>query len=129
MKIRYGPFGRAGLLGVFLGTGVSCPDALASSPIMYAKGMVLILSNASGAFSVPTGVEKVTILGDASVVPASVVTALGAKYDGRLSGSNRYATAKAVAEYGVSQGMSWNNVGVATGQNFPDALCAGPLVG
>ncbi len=115
--------------GAFLATGLNFPDALAASPLMYAKGMPLILSNANGGFSVPAGVTKVKVLGSTSVVPASVVTALGAKYDGRLFGANRYATAKAVAEYGVAQGMVWNNLGVATGQNFPDALCAGPLLG
>jgi len=115
--------------GAFLATGLNFPDALAAGPIAAAKGMPIILSNARGGFSVPAAVSKVKILGSTSVVPASVQTALGAKYDGRLSGANRYATAKAVAEYGVSLGMVWNGVGLATGENFPDALCAGPLLG
>jgi hypothetical protein len=116
--------------GAFLATGMNFPDALAAGPIAAAKGMPIILSNASGGFSVPAAVTKVQILGSTSVVPASAVTALGAKYEGRLFGANRYATAKAVAEYGVnSKGMVWNGVGLATGENFPDALCAGPLLG
>lgn len=115
--------------GAFMATGANFPDALAASPIMFKKGMPLILVDASGGFSLPTGVSKVKILGGTNVVPPAAQTALGSKYDGRLAGSNRYATAKVVAEYGVSLGMSWNDVGIATGENFPDALCAGPLVG
>jgi hypothetical protein len=116
--------------GAFLATGMNFPDALAAGPIAAATGMPIILSNASGGFSVPAAVTKVQILGSTSVVPASAVTALGAKYEGRLFGANRYATARAVAEYGVnSKGMVWNGVGLATGENFPDALCAGPLLG
>jgi len=115
--------------GAFLATGLNFPDALAAGPIAAAKGMPIVLANATGGFSLPAGVAKVKVLGSASVVPASAVTALGAKYDGRLFGANRYATAKAVADYGVSLGMAWNGVGLATGENFPDALCAGPLLG
>ncbi|MCE5190821.1 MAG: cell wall-binding repeat-containing protein, partial [Actinomycetia bacterium] len=115
--------------GAFMATGANFPDALAASPIMFKKGMPLILVDASGGFSLPAGVSKVKILGGTYVVPAAAETALGGKFDGRLAGSSRYATAKIVAEYGVSLGMSWNDVGIATGEDFPDALCAGPLVG
>ncbi len=115
--------------GSFMATGANFPDALAAAPIMFHEGMPLILVKPTGAFSVPAGVTKVKILGSTSVVPASVDAALGSKYDGRLAGGNRYATAATVAAYGVSLGMSWNDVGIATGENFPDALCAGPLVG
>lgn len=115
--------------GAFLATGVDFPDALAASPIMYAQGMPLILSNAAGAFAAPAEVDFVEILGGTGVVPASVETALGALFDERLAGANRYATAVAVAEYGVSLGMTWEGVGIATGQAFPDALSAGAALG
>ncbi|HAL29743.1 MAG TPA: hypothetical protein DCP20_03375 [Coriobacteriia bacterium] len=113
----------------FMATGLNFPDALASSSIMFAEGMPLVLVDGAGNYTLPAGVTDVTILGGTGVVPASVQTSLGAKYDGRLAGANRYETAAEVAEYGVSLGLSWNNLGVVTGENFPDALCAGPLVG
>ncbi|MDO8879737.1 MAG: cell wall-binding repeat-containing protein, partial [Coriobacteriia bacterium] len=48
----------------------------------------------------------------------------------RLQGADRYATALAVANYGVSSaGLSWNKVAIATGENFPDALAGGVLQG
>lgn len=42
----------------------------------------------------------------------------------RLSGNNRYATAKAISSYGWT---SSNYVIIAQGENFPDALCSVPL--
>lgn len=115
--------------GAFLATGANFPDALAASPLMYTMGMPLVLVDAAGGFTLPAEATDVTILGGTAVVPASVQTALGAKFETRIAGANRYATAAAVAGHGVSKGMMWNNVGIATGENFPDALCAGPLVG
>lgn len=47
-----------------------------------------------------------------------------------VSGFGRYGTAVAVADYGVTGGLgSYGFVGIATGQNFPDALCGGAAVG
>ncbi|MBN2840508.1 MAG: cell wall-binding repeat-containing protein [Coriobacteriia bacterium] len=116
--------------GAFMATGVNFADALAAAPIMYAKGMPLVLCDAAGTYTLSAGMEKVVLLGGTGVVPASVQTALGVKYDTRLSGALRYDTAIKVAEYGVAtHGMSWNNLGIATGEAFPDALCAGPLLG
>ncbi|MGB4593345.1 MAG: ammonia-forming cytochrome c nitrite reductase subunit c552 [Coriobacteriia bacterium] len=115
--------------GAFMATGANFPDALGASPLMYAEGMPVILVDPTGAYSLPAEVTDVVILGGTGAVPASVQTALGATFDSRIAGDNRYETAAAVAQYGVSLGMSWDGVGIATGENFPDALCAGPLVG
>ncbi len=44
----------------------------------------------------------------------------------RLAGTDRYQTARAVADFGVGEGWNdYNFVGVATGTNFPDALAGG----
>jgi len=113
----------------FMATGLNFPDALAASPIMYAQGMPLVLVDAAGVYTLPAETTHVTILGGTGAVPASVQTALGAKFENRIAGSGRYATAAAVAQYGVTKGMSWNNLGVATGESFPDALLRGPTRG
>ncbi len=113
----------------FLATGVNFPDALASSPVAFAKGMPVLLASPTGSYTLPAEVTDVVILGSDSVIPASVETALGTKFDKRLAGSDRYATAVAVAGYGIEQGLSWDGVGVASGSNFPDALAAGPALG
>ena len=113
----------------FMAVGTNFPDALASSPVAYAKGMPVLLASPTGSFSLPAGVTEVVILGGETAVPASVETALGSKFSMRIAGADRYATAAAVAEYGIEQGLSWAGVGVAAGSNFPDALAAGPALG
>ncbi|MDO8881179.1 MAG: ammonia-forming cytochrome c nitrite reductase subunit c552 [Coriobacteriia bacterium] len=125
IKVLGGGYGGA----AFMATGTNFPDALGASPIMYAKGMPLVLVDGSGAFVLPSQVTSVKVLGGTGAVPASVESALGARLDGRLQGATRYATAAAVADYGVSLGMTWNGVGIVTGESFPDALSAGPLLG
>jgi len=115
--------------GAFAATGLGYADALAAAPIMYAQGMPLVLVDGAGAYTLSAGMTKVDILGGTGAVPASVQTALGSAYGTRLSGATRYETAIAVATYGVGKDMSWNNLGIATGESFPDALAAGPLLG
>lgn len=115
--------------GAFMATGANFPDALGASPIMYAKGMPLVLVDPAGNYTLPAATTDVVILGGPGAVSSAVETSLGTKFEIRLSGISRYDTAAAVAQYGVGLGMSWDGVGIATGQNFPDALCAGPLLG
>lgn len=43
----------------------------------------------------------------------------------RLAGRDRYATAAAISDYQYP--LPYHNVFIATGQNFPDALTAGPV--
>ncbi len=115
--------------GAFMATGTNFPDALGASPIMFAKGMPLVLVDGAGAFTLPADATAVTVLGGIGAVPGSVDGALGAKLSGRLQGGDRYETAVAVARHGVSLGMRWDGVGIITGEAFPDALSAGPLLG
>ena len=113
----------------FLATGVNFPDALASSPVAFAKGMPVLLASPTGSYTLPAEVTDVVVLGSTSVVPASVEAALGTKFDRRLAGGDRYATAVAIAGYGIEQGLTWDGMGIASGANFPDALAAGPALG
>jgi hypothetical protein len=48
----------------------------------------------------------------------------------RLFGANRYATAVAIADYAVTEAEhTWDRVGIATGEDYPDALAGGVLQG
>ncbi|WP_097027922.1 cell wall-binding repeat-containing protein [Clostridium peptidivorans] len=58
------------------------------------------------------------------LTPVSAKAAENAESFKRLSGNNRYATAKAISNYGWT---SSNYVIIAQGENFPDALCSVPL--
>lgn len=123
----------------FVATGGNFPDALAAAPLAASRHWPLYLSNPGTGLSAATraamaGVEEVLILGGTAVVPTAVETGLIATYGAedvtRLAGANRYATAVAVATHGVQHaGLGWDCAGIATGQNFPDALAGGVLQG
>lgn len=123
----------------FVATGANFPDALAAAPLAAAKGWPLFLADPAGGLSANTissmaGVNNVIILGGTGVVTQEVETALKSSYGTagvqRLSGSSRYATAVAVATYGVDHlGMTWDGVGITTGEKSPDALAGGVMQG
>lgn len=82
------------------------------------------------------GVTHVYILGSERAISADVADDLAAALGGadavtRIGGTNRYATAGAVAERTVelldALGRYEGKVLLATGESFPDAIAAGPL--
>ncbi|MHB1017627.1 MAG: cell wall-binding repeat-containing protein [Coriobacteriia bacterium] len=117
----------------FFATGVDYPDAVAASPLSAAWCAPIVLVNPiMGAYSLPSAVEEAVILGGEAVVSGeveeSLESALGTGTVTRLGGVNRYATAALVAQWGVDHGLEWRACAIATGQDFPDALAAGPMV-
>jgi len=115
-------------------TGANYPDALAGSPLASSRGWPILLAHPSaGLVYRPAEVSEALILGGTGAVSASVESALksalGAGAVVRKGGADRYATAALVADYGVATGSAWDNVGLATGQNFPDALSGGAMLG
>jgi putative cell wall-binding protein/uncharacterized protein YkwD len=136
-KLEKAPGGYDGT--AFVATGASFPDALGASPLAAAKGWPIYLVDPRGVDSVTTaamtsvGVERVLVLGGPGAVPQAneiaIKAALGCSLE-RLAGTDRYQTAAAVASYGVAKaGMSYTQVAIATGANFPDALAGGVLQG
>jgi putative cell wall-binding protein/uncharacterized surface protein with fasciclin (FAS1) repeats len=125
----------------FIATGGRFPDALAASPIMAAQGIPLFLAHPTDGLSASTlaaisgSVDEATfIVGGTLAVSDEVEQDLedlvGEANVERVAGSDRYATAVAVAEFGVSDfGHMWEGVGIATGERFPDALTGGPYQG
>lgn len=123
----------------FVATGGNFPDALAAAPLAAAKSWPLFLAHPTNGITSATEaamseVTDVLLLGGDAAVSAAVEQALLGKYGSdqvtRLWGANRYATAVAVAEYGVDEvGLQWDLVGVTTGENFPDALAGGVMQG
>ncbi len=123
----------------FVATGRSFADALAVSPLANASGSPVFLTPPDGRPGLTDemlnlGTTDVVILGGTPAISAVVedefVNVFGAKHVGRLAGADRYATAAAVAEYGVSNdGLGWDGVGLATGIDFPDALAGGSMLG
>ena len=121
----------------FVATGGNFPDALAAAPPAAAKGWPLYLSNpasgiSSGTRAAMAGVTDVIILGGETAVRSWVETSLGTWgfNCSRISGTTRYATAARVAYVGITQWeLSPDGIGIATGENYPDALAGGVLQG
>jgi putative cell wall-binding protein len=124
----------------FVATGGNFPDALAAAPLAAAQGWPLFLAHPTGGLLPGTvaamgAVDEALILGGTGAVSAGVESALDTLLGDpanttRLQGINRYVTAVAIASYGVSDaGHVWDRVGIATGEDYPDALAGGVLQG
>lgn len=121
---------------VFIADGRNFPDALSAAPVAAELGGPVLLTPASGLpLSVIAELERlnpstVVIVGGegsvSSAVEAEVEVLLGID-PVRIGGANRYATSRALARYGFPNYVE--QVYVATGTNFPDALSAGALAG
>ena len=135
-------------------SGLDFPDALAATPLAVASGGPLLLVGAD-TLPVPVAEEisrlspsTVYVVGGEAAVSAAVeeaIRALGVGTVTRLSGPSRYATGAAVARallsggdpaglplggaFAQDEGGDGPDVIVASGEDFPDALAAGPLAG
>lgn len=116
-------------------------DALAAAPVAYAHKMPILLTS-SAVLSPATrdaigvqGMNHILVVGGSTAISPTVYRALKAIVAPqgdveRAQGADRYATARAVADYTVR--MYWADpsyVGVATGLDFPDALGGGAVAG
>lgn len=124
---------------VFVVSGVSWPDAASASAIAYAKGYPILLTPRSG-----LGVEAKSYLaahrpamtyvggGPKALdlkVDAEIASATGGSVK-RFSGSDRYDTARLIAERSLShEGFALGDVYVATGAEFADALTGAVAAG
>lgn len=119
----------------YLVNGTAWADALAVAPVAaWANAPVLMTMKDSvpaetAAWLSDNGVTDVYIIGGESVVGAPVAAALDPLYTvHRISGDNRYATAKEVALHGVNDhGMNGQLATLASGESFADALSAAPI--
>ena len=125
---------------VVVATGENFPDALAGNYLAAALGSPILLTQQN---SLPAetntalvGVQakSVTLLGGTSAISSAVETDLkGRGYDvRRIAGANRYDTAAAAARQAaltsaVGSVANKKTAFVATGENFADALAAGPV--
>ena len=108
---------------VLLATGINFPDALAAGPAAAHLGGVVLLTDGT----VLTAAVKTYLTahpGTVYAIGGPAVTADPAAIP--LSGADRYGTAAAVA---TALFASPNNVGVASGTQFPDALSGGAFQG
>ncbi len=116
------------------------PDALALSPVAWTQlGPVLLVKPDSVPATTRAALDhnayvRALIGGDTTAVSAGVETTVksyvGAANVTRLGGTTRYETAAEIGEYAISQGwLGPEFFGIATGENFPDALAGGAVCG
>jgi spore germination protein YaaH/putative cell wall-binding protein len=128
-----------GVPEVFVASGATYADSLAAGAAAAARGAPLLLTAATS-LPAATAAElarlkpaRVYIVGGTAVISDGVADAIGGytrptpAVMTRLSGADRYATAAAVSA--AFHGPSAPVVLVATGENFPDGLSAGPAAG
>ena len=124
----------------FVTTGANFPDALAASPIAYARMAGVYLcsrdSTAIAAQLFVDSVNRVVVLGGTgavtSVTENALIARFGAPFVQRWAGADRYDTSVQVASHATVSQAGASNLGrlaIATGTNFPDALGGGPAVG
>ena len=114
-------------------------DALSAASFAYSKKAPIFLASYQNAtLSAATiqtmkakGVKKVYIVGGAAVVSSAVegqLKAEGIAFE-RVAGETAYDTSAQLATKLISLGMSVNNLGVATGWGYADALSGAALCG
>lgn len=119
--------------------GQNFPDALGAGPIAARFGGPLLMVT-QNAIPAETAAEldrltprTITIVGGTGVVSAAVEAQLatyvgGAENVTRIAGANRYATSRAIVQ-ALDSAAPINELFIATGRGFPDALSAVPAAG
>lgn len=131
---RGGETGKA-----FVARGDLYPDSLSVSPFAFRAKRPIILVKPRSIPAVSRvaltdfGVRSTIIAGSNKAVSDDVageIAGLTGSMPQRVAGDDRYGTSIQAARYGVAAGLGgFQFVGIATGQNFPDALCGGAAVG
>lgn len=118
-------------------SGLGWPDALAAS-VLGSRQLAPVLLTPSDDLHPQVarilsadGVRTARIVGGRHAVDAGVQTEVERRTGRaarRLAGEDRYATSQAVQAEIQRDGASMRTLSVATGQDFPDALTAGPAL-
>ncbi|NYF09841.1 YVTN family beta-propeller protein [Leifsonia sp. AK011] len=119
-----------GVETVYIATGLNYPDALAAGAVAAKSASPILLTRPD---ALPTVVaneltrldpDNIVVLGGTGTVTSSVQNALSAYGTvSRIAGTNRYDTARQLVQ--SAQFTQVDQVYIATGNNFPDALAAG----
>lgn len=116
-------------------------DALSISSYAYAKKYPIFLADGAKNLSSDVtsalkagGFKKIIIVGSDAAVSSKVEGQLAkigvsASNIKRLGGTDRFSTSLQIAKYALANGMKADQLAVATGTNFPDALAGAALCG
>ena len=122
--------GRLGeVTGVVVVPGDSFPDALAVAPLAAFKGWPILLTPRGGPVPAATQEALVSLaVTNGLVVGTYVEVGVPGFTFTRVVGKDRYDTSARLAELATAEGMDSASLGVTVGDNFPDALAAGPYL-
>lgn len=116
---------------VAIAVGTNYPDALSVTALAGRLGMPIVLtpggtlSPAAAEVMDTYGTTETLIVGGVGAVSAAVEARL--PHPVRIGGADRYETAALLGEYATRFGLGHEDIFVATGADFPDALAVGPL--
>jgi putative cell wall-binding protein len=123
--------GTTGADEVVLASGRSFADALSVAPVAAAAGTPILLTEpdrlppVTAAAVADLGASRTLVVGGAAAVADAMLAEVPDPV--RVAGPDRYATSAAVAALGLERGHRLDEVYLATGRDFPDALAAGPV--
>lgn len=124
-----------------IATNKTFKDALSAAPISYSLSMPILLADNGKSLNADVlnalkecEIEKVIIVGGKLAVTENVEKQLinngiAKNSISRIAGDTAVDTSALIAEYGLSHGMTINKMGVATSQNYPDALAGAAFCG
>lgn len=114
-------------------TGANFPDAISAGAVSAYKKYPIIYTGSSISSSTLSainnlGIRRSIVVGGTSAVPDIVKNTLPGAI--RISGADRYQTSINLASWATSNisGISFTNLGVATGRDYPDALTSSVLM-
>lgn len=131
-------FGSAPRAMAFIARGDLFADALAVSPIAYANRLPVLLVDPNELpehtvdVLLEMGITEAVVLGGDVAVSGAVAAEVAALTDSvvRIDGADRFETAANIATWASNGGYAGFGVtGVATGDDFADALSGGAAVG
>lgn len=108
------------------------PDAVAVAPVAAAQGRPILLTDTNAlpdATAAALDDATVTVVGGRVAISDAVRDELAVRTGHpvqRIAGGDRYATSVGVARAALAAGVGTEEVWLATGGAFPDALAAGP---
>lgn len=123
----------------FIATSWGYQDALSASSFAYAKKAPIFLANDAGMLDRSTlacirskNFKRVVLIGGESVLAPELVQQLnqaGVKNIQRIAGETAYDTSALFAQWALNHGMRANNMAIATGYGYEDALVGAALCG
>lgn len=111
--------------------GTNYPDALGLASLACSQKWPILLTDRTAGALHPKSVQAMRELGITQMLKVGTYVAdpPGVTGLGNLSGDNRYATNRGVADWAkTNAGLTFAHTAFATGDKFPDALACGPYL-